>query len=384
MGRFDRREGVRVAKVALAGLIAVALWAMWSSRAAVTDAYRTDAGQSASDGPEMRLRGVDLAFQLSPIEPSPFTIPAAPDTSRTAPSVAFTAGLLQPLPAIEMSGGRARLQGSVVGPDGHPIGGPTIDHDHQDDDGDSPEPEVSGSVGPGPKPSGGAVVRVERHTSSGIGTLDVAVGPDGRWSVGGLPGGRYRVRAWVPGLLTMGRSDVRFVADDERATFDFSLWGVDPTPELTFLHGGPIYEGHSGTVAVVVSRRSVDAEGVIDTTPLAGMPVSIWVGREVTIGSDPNRITGQDGAARFELRCPAPFEPHDHDGVGQVTGVAGAVEDRPEPITPDPIVPAGSLIARSGPLAATFPLPGCQPVPEDKPEPSVQPTQPIDGAGDDG
>lgn len=285
---------MRLVKATLLGLIVVSLLSMWSHRDSVTDAYRT-----TPDTPRLRLSGVDLAFSRTQIDPSPFAIPAAADTRREVVAMLSVEAEADLRPAVEMSGGEATLVGTVDGPEG---------------------------------PVLGAIVRIERQTSHGIGSLDVVTGEDGRWSVTGVPGGRYRVRAWVPWLMTTGRSEVRYLAADEKAEFRFTVWGVDPSPYLGFVEAGPIYEGQAGTVAVAVSRRSIDAEGVVVTTPVVGALVSVEVTPEVTLASSPIQLTDFEGAARFVLRCQSALS-------------------------------SGSLTARSGVLLDTFPLPGCRALP---------------------
>ncbi len=329
---------MRFVKATLSGLIVASLAMMWSTRSTVTDAYRTTPNTF-----EVRLSGVDLTVTQSEIGPSPFEVPAAPDTRRTpVPALSPPEPLLE-TPPVAMSGGDARLTGNVMGPDG---------------------------------PVADAVVGIERHTSDGVGSLRVATDAGGNWSAAGLPGGRYRVRAWLPGLMTMGRSEVAFLADEEPAAFDFSLWGVDPEPVLEFLHGGPIYQNLSATVAVVMSQRSVDLDGVVVTNPVAGSPVSIKVGRDVTLASSPIQFTDHQGAARFVLECRPSAAPD----------VPGA-SDPDVPGASTPAVPAasaadGTLIAAAGERIETFALPGCRPVPPAPPVPSA--ASPSGGAGPGG
>lgn len=281
---------------------------MWSTRDYVTEAYETTPNTM-----QVRLSGVDLAVTRSEIEPSPFLIPAAPDTRRSPlPAVSRPEPVLDELPPeIEMKDGKTRLFGTVLGPDG---------------------------------PIGGAIVGIERHTTEGIGSLNVSTNAEGRWTAGGLPGGRFRVRAWLPGLMTTGGSEVRYVPDEEKAEFAFSMWGIDPTPRMEFVDGGPIYAGLPGSVAVVLSQQAIDENGIVVTTPVVGGLITIEVTPEVTVASSPIQLTGLDGAARFTLNC-----------TGSQSG--------------------GTLIARSGELSAAFPLPGCRPLPTPQPAPAPEPAE---------
>lgn len=313
---------MRLVKLALFGVLVVGLGAVWVNRLWVVDAYRTDRAAQP-----VRLSGVDLAYRATEIEPSPFSIPRAPDT-RSSPSPVVLDGATTPPPATpSLQGGSARLQGTVVGPDG---------------------------------PVEGAVVRIERHTSAGVVGVDVLSDQDGGWQIGPLAGGRYRVRSWVPGLLTMTRSEVRFVADDEVADFAFTLAPADPTPGFEFVHAGPLYDDVPGTVAVVLSWKSIDQEGLVVTNPVPGAEVTIHTTAQVEVVSPQPVLTDGAGAARVQLRCiPTGWSPQP------------AATASPTP-TPAPAVgPAGTLTATSGQIGATFALPGCQPVPPPAPEPAT-------------
>ncbi|MEM9565900.1 MAG: carboxypeptidase-like regulatory domain-containing protein [Actinomycetota bacterium] len=296
-------------KAVLAGLLVVALGLMWTDRSTVVDAYR-----SSEESTPLRLSGVDLDVATTPIEPSPYRRPAAPQTLAVPQPVGLGVGAEPPeVDEPTLSGGEARLLGTVVGPDG---------------------------------PVSGAVVRIERHSDEGVAAMDAITGDDGGWAIAPLAGGRYRVRAWLPGLLTMGRSEVRFVAEDEVATFDFSLWGIDPTPVVELVDGGPLYDGLASPVALVAGWRSVDADGLVVTNPLVGAPITVESTAQVEVLSAQPLLTEASGVALVDLRC-VPTPSVDASGPGA----------------------AGTLIARLGTIEATFVLPGCQPVPEPDPAP---------------
>lgn len=285
---------MRLVKAILFGLIVASLAMVWTSRDYVTEAYRIDDEES----PQLRLGGVDLAVASTDVGPSPFSIYAAPDV-RDNPPPQLASGSDAPAPTVAMTGGTSVLSGVVVGPDG---------------------------IIPA------ATVEIQRHTSHGIGTMRVVTDETGTWSVASLPGGRYRVRAWVPGLLTSGGSEVRYVTAGQSADYNFTLWAVDPAPGLEFVHGGPIYEGQPGEVAVAISRRSIDETGVVVTTPIIGALVSVETTADVTVVSAPIQLSDGEGATRFTIQCNGPIS-------------------------------TGTLTARSGALSETFPLPGCQPIP---------------------
>lgn len=344
---------MRPLKAVLFGLIVCSLGLMWLNRSAVFDAYSTT-GPSA---PDVRLSGVDLAVGLTPMGASPLARPLAPD-GRGQPAPALLPMAAAEEPTVAMGGGTASLRGTVVGPDG---------------------------------PVAGATVEIQRHTEAGIGSRLLTTSEEGEWSVRGMPGGRYRVRAWLPALLTMGGSEVRFVEAGEVADFTFSLWGIDPSPGLELVDAGPIYEGSTGEVAVVASRRSIDADGFIVTTPLPGVGIDVEVTPDVVLLSSSSGTAGVDGAARFTIGCPAPgvvFTPTGEPDADADTGTDPATDSGPdgtdggtEPITGTSdggpsddatiegttLLGVDTMVARSGLMVATFRLPGCQPVPEPAP-----------------
>lgn len=296
---------MRLVKLTLLCLIIASLGMMWSNRSYVTDAYDQE---SDGDALQVRLSGVDLAVTQTEIEPSPFLVPAAPDTRRSA-LVALTAPEPpEEPPEIELTDGEARLTGTVVGPDG---------------------------------PVPGAIVRIERHTNQGSASFDVTTDSVGFFKADKVPGGRYRVRAWVPGLMTTGGSDVRYVADDEKVDYEFSMWGVDPTPSFELVHGGPLFHGQPGGIAIVFTQRSIDDEGILVTAPLVGGLVTIETSAGVNISSSPVQLTNGDGTVWYTLTCTGSHQ-------------------------------SATLTVRSGSVAESYPLPGCRPLPAPEPEPTPE------------
>lgn len=320
-------------KVALFGLLIVGLVTMWTNRTWVSDAYR-----QRPDAEPLRLTGVDLAFTSASLEPSPYSVPTAPDARHDPRPVAFgtPADRAEP-PSPDLFGGEARLSGIVNGPDG---------------------------------PVAGATIQVERHGDDGSVVVNLVADEDGRWELESVKGGRYRVRAWVPNLMTMGRSEVRFLADDSDAVFEFSLWGVDPTPKFEFVADDVLYQGVPGTVAVVLGWRSIDESGLIVTHPLFGASVAVETTPGVELLTGQPHFTDPDGAVRLTVRCLAATSP---------TPEGSAPPGATAPDTSAPAVSArsaGVLTAVGAGTTGRFALPGCHPPPE--PEPGF----PLDGPGE--
>lgn len=284
---------------------------MWSNRDVVLDAY----GEPV-DAQQITLSGVDLTITRSTLGQSPYVIPAAPDTRVAAPPTLSFADTDDGFPIVPMAGGTSRLSGVVLGPDG---------------------------------PVPGASVEIQRHTTDGVAARSLTADENGEWRTTGLLGGRYRVRAWLPGVLAMGSSEVTFLADDDSREFEFLLWGIDPSPGLEVVTNEEVYLGVPATIAVVFTRPVIDDRGVVVTTPIPGQAVIVSASQNMTVLSEPSGVTDADGVARFVIVCNALVE--------------------------DGIINSGVLIARADELVKTFPLPGCvlPPAPVDEDDESAVP-----------
>ena len=305
-----RRGRVRPVKATLFGLLVLALGVIWSNRTFVTEAY-TLGGPSADS---VRFDGVDLVVPRTEMGPSPYEIAAAPDVRRAAVPTLDATRRTEPV-EVALDGGEAVLRGTVTGPEG--------------------------PVFPG-------VVRIERHTDAGVGTIDVGIREDGTWSRRHLPGGRYRVRAFVPGRLTMTRSEVLFLDADGRADIDFIIGPVDPQPLVELVDAGPMYDGLTGMVAVTLGQRTIDADGRVLIQPITDATVDAITGPEVAVLSGPTGITD-------DQRCGAlPAAVRDHRvGPDHRALRRAAVELRPASVSPQPRTrsarPGATAHGRAGP-----------------------------------
>ncbi len=305
-----------VLKAALFAVMALSLGLMWHERDFVLDAYRQD-----DDGPaELRLSGVTLDFEKTDIPASPYVVHTAPDTRRRPMSLLFTAPEVDP---VEMVGGKSRISGSV---------------------------QVEG------EPAPGAVVRLERHTSTGTGVRDLIVGADGRFRARKLPGGRYRVRAWIPGMATMTSSDVFFLEAEEAISRDYELQLIDLERRVEFVDGGTMTVGLTGSFGVAISRNDVDSDGIVVTAPVSGVEVSASFTDDVMPLSPLVASTDERGVAQFRMRCL-------RAGTGRATvTIGGEVQTLPlaacVPMPPMTLNPEGepTVSAGGGSTATTQPV----------------------------
>ena len=186
-------------------------------------------------------------------------------------------------------------------------------------------------------PLAGATVRADRLVAGRVVRHDVLTGPDGRWELRDVPGGRYRVRAFMPPTYAQKAADIRFLADGEEHSFDLQVEdqrGVvvraDVAPDQPLL-GEPV------NLVVLVVQRTVRPDGVVSTTPVSSTFIELtglgrWVVADdsgqtdgstdstddttadttadttsTTFGdpthADEGAVLDGGGRARFELRC---------------------------------------------------------------------------------
>lgn len=241
--------------------------------------------------------------------PSPTTDPTAPTTIVDRSGIAL-AGVRGTTTTTIREVGTATISGSVQGP--------------------------SGLVA-------GATVRIERLVAGREVRTDVLTGPDGRFTVGALPGGRYRIRSFLAPSLAQTKPEIRFLADGKEHSFDLTVEQqgglvvrADVAPEPPQLDG-PV------NLVALVATRSVGTDGVVRATPVVGTTVELvglgrWQLRSDGGGSPPDgegegdddststslfstttttsrgrpssaARTDSAGRVRFELRCEATGDP---------------------------------------------------------------------------
>ena len=240
-------------------------------------------------------------------------------------------------------------------------------------------------------PVAGATVRVDRLVAGREIRHDVHTATDGRWELQDVPGGRYRLRAFLAPVYAQTTAEVAFLADGEEHAFDLVVEdqrGVvvraDAAPDEPLVDA-PV------NVVVVVAHRTVDGDGVVRARPAAGDLVELaglgrWVLDDVDDEPDqeddpdddllgtttsttlgPSRSTSvrlsDSGRARFELRC-------------RSAGVPGLVLRVPVPIATVPgATPSSSTVDRGTTIEeVTLDLPAC--VAEASPSPTTSTTAP--------
>jgi hypothetical protein len=187
------------------------------------------------------------------------TVPLAPVESKTTTTV-------------NQGPGRARLLGTVVGPDG---------------------------------PVDGAVVRVERlQGDSVVFRGDVLSDPEGKWQTGRLVGGRWRVRAWRSPDLADVRPEIVFLAEEQTRALRLPLDRFGGPSVTAAIAPDPPPPGVPANLVVAVNNQSVDADGIVRSVPVPLYLVQLFAPTWFIEGDNP-QFTDGAGHVSWRVTCAA-------------------------------------------------------------------------------
>jgi hypothetical protein len=272
-----------------------------------------------------------LGADSSPVS-APATLPLPPDYQQPdSRGVVLRPALGRapegpPASPVMLTGGSARLTGTARGPDG---------------------------------PVAGATVRVERFVEDQVGRLDVTAGPDGTFVVRNLPGGRYRVRAWLRPFLTSTQSAVTFLAAvGGSADVALDLERHNAMAMQTSVGTRAWQVGQQVGVSALLTQEYVDAEGIARTGGVSGATITLQAPTGLALLTDAAAATGNDGYARWGLECSTAGQYSltvEGNGLSRTIVLPECVPPPPPPTAPPPLGPAvgGTVtVPSAGPHAA--------------------------------
>jgi hypothetical protein len=199
-----------------------------------------------------------------PVLPPPAVIP---DTRGA--TIRPVVGKVKPVP-IPVRGGTSSVTGTVTGPDGG---------------------------------VGGATVMIERFVGDQSGSILVAADGAGRFSASGVLGGRYRVRAWLQPTLASVTSNTGFVAEGAQISLRVAVERHDAVTLQLASAVGSMSVGVPAGVIALVTQQSVDANGIVQASPMAGVSL-LLVGSAGLAIEDPNpAITNGAGRVVWNVTC---------------------------------------------------------------------------------
>jgi hypothetical protein len=155
-------------------------------------------------------------------------------------------------------------------------------------------------------PVAAATVALQRIVGNQVGQTQVTSAEDGTWTVQGILGGLYRIRAWRAPDLAEPDAAVVFLSETapnppvglKVATYSGSTVQTAVTPD-------PPIVGEPVNIVVQVTSASVGADGVIRSPPQAGAAVAISAAGEWAIDGAAQQATSASGQVSWQATCEA-------------------------------------------------------------------------------
>jgi hypothetical protein len=172
-------------------------------------------------------------------------------------------------------------------------------------------------------PSGavrGATVQVERLVGYQVASTELVTSGTGRFRLGRVLGGRYRVRAWLAPSLAMTTSAVFFVGDHATHLSDLQVQRFSGPAVRSTFDPDPTVTGAPVTVAVEVSDPVVTPAGTVDYGPEMGTQVQLIGGGAWDVNGSGTATTAADGIVIFTASC-------ETAGSDPLTAVVGGGDD---------------------------------------------------------
>jgi hypothetical protein len=158
----------------------------------------------------------------------------------------------------------------------------------------------------------GATVRIERFVGTASGSTQVPTDGSGHFSLAGAMGGRYRVRAWLQPDLATFDSPTGFVADGQQLTLSPTLERHNAVSLQVASSTASLTTGAAGGVRALLTRETVDANGIVQQGAVGGAAVTLAAGDGLSIDSPNPATTDAKGSASWVVTCTA-------DGAHTVT-----------------------------------------------------------------
>ncbi|HEY2304237.1 MAG TPA: carboxypeptidase-like regulatory domain-containing protein [Acidimicrobiales bacterium] len=158
-------------------------------------------------------------------------------------------------------------------------------------------------------PSGpvvGADIHAERLVGNDVASTDALSQADGTWTISGILGGRYRVRAWRAPDLALTDPQIFFLPDSGDRSVSLHLDQFDAGAATTAINPDAPVAGQPAGLAVLVTGQSVDAQGVVRLQPVAGASVELAGGLSWTVLTANPATTSAGGRATWQVMCDAP------------------------------------------------------------------------------
>jgi hypothetical protein len=158
---------------------------------------------------------------------------------------------------------------------------------------------VNGPQGPVP----GATVRVDHLVTGNPPPIDVLTGADGRWDLPNIAGGRYRVRAFLAPSLAQTQPQIFFLTEGEEHPLDLTVESFVGLSLAAAVAPDPPQLNKPLTLVVRAARKTVDANGVVQSQPVVNAEVVLTNVQGWAVRGSSTGFTDGNGDATFTLEC---------------------------------------------------------------------------------
>jgi hypothetical protein len=175
-----------------------------------------------------------------------------------------------PITSVVLGPGQATLSGIALGPDG---------------------------------PAGGVTVHIERLVGDLVGSFNVTAHADGTWTMPGILGGRYRVRAWRPPDLAMTTPQIFFLGGTDNRSLSLQLARFNSGNVAAALNPNLPVVNAASNLLIQLTTQTVDANGVVHSAPVPSASVQLAGGAQMTISNPNPATTTAKGEAIWQVVC---------------------------------------------------------------------------------
>jgi hypothetical protein len=154
-------------------------------------------------------------------------------------------------------------------------------------------------------PVAGATVEADRLVGDQMATTHTTTAADGSWTIGGVLGGRYRVRAWQQPSLAVTAPQILFLGGTEARSLTIQLTSfTGPNVAAAIAPDTPMVDQPANLV-VQVTTPTVGSDGVVRDLPDVGVSVTLTDGPLWQVANGNPLTTGTEGTALFQVECQA-------------------------------------------------------------------------------
>ncbi len=152
-------------------------------------------------------------------------------------------------------------------------------------------------------PVKGATVLAERIVDGTGASVTAVTAADGSWTISGIVGGRYRLRAWLVPNLAATTPQYVYLSGGQVLSMSIQVSQFQGPVTSTAVSPSQPIVGFPVNLAVQVTNPEVGSDGVVTSPGLAGWQVSLSGDPGWDVAGTGTGTTGANGEVVFQLTC---------------------------------------------------------------------------------